>query len=61
MLNELYYSTPVCTVVGVHSEGILCGSVSSIDDASTETFKNLETFEELGQEVNSGKYNIFFR
>lgn len=45
MLNELYYSTPVCTVVSVHSEGILCGSVSSIDDASTETFKNLETFE----------------
>ena len=45
MLNELYYSTPVCTLVGVHSGGILCGSVSSIDDASTETFNNLETFE----------------
>ena len=45
MLNELYYSTPVCTVVGVHSEGILCGSVSEVRSASTEEFEKLTDFE----------------
>lgn len=44
MLNELYYSTPVCTVLGVHSEGILCGSVSDMKSTSTEEFEKLTDF-----------------
>ena len=45
MLNELYYSTPVCTVVGVRSEGILCGSFSDMKSTSTEEFEKLTDFE----------------
>lgn len=45
MLNELYYSTPVCTVVDVHSEGTLCGSVSDMQYTSTERFEELTDFE----------------
>jgi len=44
MLNELYYSSPACTIVEVRSEGILCGSVSEVEETSTEVFGNLKDF-----------------
>ena len=43
MLNDLYYSSPVCTVVGVRSEGILCASSSEMNSA--EEFEELTEFE----------------
>lgn len=45
MLNELHYSTPVCTVVGVLSEGILCASSSEMKSTSAEEFEELTEFE----------------
>ena len=40
-LNDLYYSSPVCTVVGVRSEGILCASSSEMKSTSAEEFEEL--------------------
>ena len=45
MLNELHYSTPVCTVVDVRSEGILCESSSEMKSTSAEEFEELTEFE----------------
>lgn len=45
MLNELHYSTPVFTVVGVRSEGILCDSSSEMKSTSAEKFEELTEFE----------------
>lgn len=43
MLND--YSTPVCTVIGVRSEGILCESSSEMKSTSAEKFEELTEFE----------------
>ncbi len=45
MLDELCYSSPVCTVVDVQNEGVLCGSVSTLEERYTETFDDLKEFE----------------
>ena len=43
MLND--YSTPVCTVIGVRSEDILCESFSEMKSTSAEKFEELTEFE----------------
>ena len=45
MLNGLYYSSPVCTVVDVRSEDILCESSSEMKSTSAEKFEELTEFE----------------
>ena len=45
MLDELRYSSPVCIVLDVQNEGVLCGSISTLEEHYTETFDDLKEFE----------------
>ncbi len=45
MLNEFNYLSPVCRLIDVCNEGILCGSVEEVTTQSTEKFGDLDVFE----------------
>ena len=45
MLNEFNYLSPVCRLIDVCNEGILCGSVKEVTTQSTEKFGDLDEFE----------------
>ena len=45
MLNEFNYLSPVCRLIDVCNEGILCDSVKEVTTQSTEKFGDLDVFE----------------
>jgi hypothetical protein len=45
MFKDLNYLSPVCTMIDVYGEGMLCASVDELNADKTETFDSLTDFE----------------